>query len=96
MGFDITKLDAFDVTRMDEFQGAQERLGVAIRSAGLMLLSLTLASGAVLFALLGAPIFATIAVGGTAAVTLIGSIRWAIAYRRSRPPLDTAPKQPAD
>lgn len=90
--FDITKLDAFDVTRMDEFQGVEERLGVAIRSGGLIVLGLTLAGGAVLFAVFEAPIFATIAVGVAAAMTLFGAVRWALAYSRSRPPLDAPSK----
>lgn len=86
--FEITKLDAYDVTRIDEFQGAQERHGVAIRSAGLTLLGLTLAGGAVLFAVSGAPLFATIVLGVVAAMALLGAARWALAYSRSRPPHD--------
>lgn len=77
---------------MDEFQGVEERRGVAFRSAGLMLLGLFAAGGAVLFAVLGAPLVATIAIGVTAAMTLLGAGRWALAYSRSRPSLDASPK----
>ncbi|TQJ32631.1 hypothetical protein FBY39_3145 [Microbacterium sp. SLBN-146] len=85
VGFDFTKIEAFDITRMDEFQGAAERVGVAFRAGGFFCLGVMLAGFVIFLGVSGAPIFGTIAFGVLAIMMLLGAARWALAWVRSRP-----------
>jgi hypothetical protein len=82
--FDLTKSQAFDVTRPDEYQGVANRVGTLSRIITFFAVA-PLLLATMVAALIQGSVFGAIVCGLFSGWSLIAGAYWLRAFRRSRP-----------